>query len=797
MVQKQAAGGAFQAAMPCSFARCAACFPTGPPTLLMKNVFSLSMGLLLPTFTSAQFVLSFDTSVPLIEGGNPLSKGWGGGLNFPQVSDIDLDGDGDKDLFLFDRSGNKVVTLRSNAAQGQNTYGFTHDFDAVYPFSQLKEWALLRDYNGDGKEDIFSYSLGGFACYKNTSLNGNLSFALVDTLVRSNYVPTDANLYVTQVDIPGIEDIDGDGDLDVITFSIFGNYMEHHRNLSMELYGTADSLVFEVYNRCWGFFAENLNNNSVYLNSICGYNVPNPQLALQVGDATVADRAHQHHPHTPPGEGERAHTGSTELPIDLDGDGDKDLLVGDILSSTLLALINGGDVDSAYMVAQDSLFPIYDESVQVDIFPAPFYEDVDFDGKRDLLVAPNSESLAENEHSVWYYRNTGTDSSPIFDFQQDDIFQADMLDLGEGAYPVPFDFDGDGLMDLLVGNYGYYVPSGVYPCKIAALRNTGTANAPEFTVVDSDYMGLSASGIGNSMYPAFGDLDGDGDKDMLIGDLQGKLHYFRNDPAGNTAQFTLDEPTIPAVVNGDTIQLDVGMFATPQLFDVDADGTLDLLIGERNGNLNYYRMLDPAPDQLWELVNDSIGGFTVAEYWNVTGYSVPFMYLNSVGQRELVVGSESGWIHQYDGIEGNIDGVWNLVDSTWQDVREGKNTAVALHDFNGDSYLDAVIGNYRGGLGYWRNDFAAAIGNLPDVTNGQAFTLVPNPSMGSTMVSMNIPHRDGLRIEVLDNVGQTVMNGPLRSRRIELDTRDLSPGVYMVRVGDGTNRWTQRLVVMR
>ena len=763
----------------------------------MKNSFSSVLCLLLPVLVSAQFALSFDPSVPLIENGSPLSKAWAGGLNFPQTSDIDLDGDGDKDLFLFDRSGNKVVTLRSNAAQGENSYTFTHDFDAVYPLNELREWALLRDYNGDGKEDIFSYSLGGFACYKNTSVNGNLSFALVDTLVRSNYYPTDANLYVTQVDIPGIEDIDGDGDLDVITFSIFGNYMEHHRNMSMELYGTADSLEFEVYNRCWGFFSENLNNNSVYLDDPCNYNVPNPQLAAQIVDATEALRAGLHASHEPPGEGDRAHVGSTNLPIDLDGDGDKDLLIGDVLSNTILGLTNGADQDSAYMVAQDSLFPNYDEPVQMPIFPAPFYEDVDFDGKRDLVVSPNSESLAQNEHSVWFYTNTGTDIAPVFDFQQDDLFQADMLDFGEGAYPVPFDLDGDGLMDLLVGNYGYFVAGGVYPCKIAALRNTGTANAPEFTLVDTDYMDLSTSGIGNAMYPAFGDLDGDGDKDMLIGDLQGKLHYFRNDPAGNVAQFTLEQPTIPALVNGDTIQLDVGMFATPQLFDVDADGDLDLLIGERNGNINYYRQLDPAPDQLWELVNDSIGGLTVAEYWNVTGYSVPFMYLNNNGQRELVVGTESGWIHQYDGIEGNIDGVWNLLDSTWQDVREGKLTAAALYDFNGDNYLDALIGNYRGGLSYWRNDFTATIADAQAFTNEQAFTLMPNPASGSTTVSLELPYRNGMRLEVLNGIGQVVIDTPMRNRRTELDTHVLAPGVYMVRLSDGSNRWTQRLVVIR
>ena len=97
----------------------------------MKTVALLAMGLLSPLLASAQFALTFDPSVPVVANGSPLNMAWAGGLNFPQISDIDLDGDGDKDLFLFDRSGNKVVTLRSNAAQGQNTYTFTHDFEAV------------------------------------------------------------------------------------------------------------------------------------------------------------------------------------------------------------------------------------------------------------------------------------------------------------------------------------------------------------------------------------------------------------------------------------------------------------------------------------------------------------------------------------------------------------------------------------------------------------------------------------------------------------------------------------------
>ncbi|MBL0042994.1 MAG: VCBS repeat-containing protein [Flavobacteriales bacterium] len=548
----------------------------------MKFLFS-PVALLLPFMLNGQVLLRYDQSVPVTNNG-ALSMAWAGGLNTPQVSDIDLDGDGDKDIFLFDRAGNKVVTLLNQGIAGENSYTFTNDYATTYPFRELTEWVLLRDYNGDGKEDIFGQTLGGMAVWKNTSVGNTLSFVQVDTLVRSNYVPTDANMYITQVDIPGIEDIDSDGDLDVLTFSIFGNYLEYHKNMSMELYGTADSLEFEVRNRCWGYFSENLNNNTVTLNNPCQFNLPNPELPILIGNATEAAIAKRYQPE----EGitrSAAHVGSTLLPIDLDGDSDKDLLIGDVAARTLLALTNGGTLDSAYMVSQDSLFPIYNETCVMNVFPAPFYEDVDNDGRRDLIVAPNYPSLSENKESLWFYKNTNTDASPIFNYQQADLFQEHMLDFGEGAYPVPFDFDGDGLMDLIVANYGYYDESAVYPCRMAALRNIGTPTSPAFDLVNEDYMNLSTSGIGNAMYPAFGDIDGDGDKDLYIGDLNGKLHYFRNDPLGAVAQFSLIQPNVP---NDLVVPIDVGQFASPQFFDVDADGLLDMLIGERNGNINYY-----------------------------------------------------------------------------------------------------------------------------------------------------------------------------------------------------------------
>lgn len=735
-----------------------------------------------PAWSFAQ-IFTFDGNVAVQSDGAVLPMAWAGGLNFPQVSPIDLDQDGLMDLFLFDRSGNKALFFLNAGSAGEVHYVPSHAYDDVYPFPLLHDWALLRDYNCDGKMDIFAYTSAGFAVYKNTSDVNGLSFTLFDDLVGSNYVPNiSPNLYVTNVDIPGIADIDGDGDLDVLTFSIWGpDYLEYHKNLSMEQYGTCDSLVFEVRSRCWGEFIESVNDNSVILQSPCDYNVPNPEMPRPGPDGITRPLA-----------ADRQHTGSTILPLDLDGDQVMDLILGDFLSPDLVALTNGGAVSHAEMTAVDTLFPQYDVQAYFDQFLAAYHVDVDNDGKRDLVVAPNSPAGSENAHSMWYYLNTNTDNAPHFEFQQDDLFQASMLDFGEGAYPVLFDHNGDGLMDLIVANQGYYQTGGTYLGRLALLENTGTSTSPSFTLVTDNYMGLDGYGFGPGMYPAFGDLDGDGHPDMIIGDGLGQLHRFHNSSTGSTAQFELAEPLM---TDANSTVIDVGYNATPQLYDVDGDGLLDLLIGERNGNINLYLNTGTEQVAAWQPTNENLGEVSVNEYWNTTGYSVPFLYTNESGEQEFLSGSQIGGLHHYDGIDGNMEGEWNLTDSIWLGFQEGMRTAVVLYDFTGDGRLDAVIGNYRGGLSFWKEDTFAGISHSGRDMNIADFTLSPNPALSSVEILLHMPWSPGMHVDVMDGLGRIVMSKAITGGSDFLEVNGLPAGVYAIRLSSGRLQQVQRLVV--
>ena len=738
----------------------------------------------LPLWCLAQGNLTFAPNVPVVRVGETLSMPWAGGLNSPSVSTIDLDQDGLLDIFILDRAGNKPVFLLNTGTAGNAQYTPTRAYDHVYPFPLLHDWALMRDYNCDGKADIFAYTGAGFAVYRNTSDASGLSFTLLDDLVGSNYVPTiSPNLYITNVDIPGIVDMDGDGDLDVLTFSIWGsNYLEFHKYMSMELYGTCDSLAFEVRSRCWGDFQESISSDTILLDIPCTGNVPNPEIAVHEGQGGIQ-----------PSDAARAHSGSTVLPLDLDGDGDMDLILGDFLSPDLKALVNGGTLAHAHMTSVDTLFPVYDQEVYFQQFLAPYHVDIDGDGIRDLVVTPNSASASENTHGTWYYRNTATDAAPHFEFQQTDLFQGQMLDFGEGARPVLFDHNGDGLMDIVVANEGYFQEDGNYLGRLALLENTGTAMQPAFTMTDADYGNLAGLGLGPGVHPAFGDLDGDGHADMVLGDALGNLHFFQNTSTGPVAQFQQAQQLLTD--DGGTV-IDVGANATPQLFDLDGDGLLDLIVGERNGNLNYFRNAGSAGAPSWHLQGSALGGVQVNEYWSATGYSVPFLYVNGQGEKICLSGSEAGGIHRYADINGNEEGTWTRTDTTWNDLFEGGRTAIAYYDFNGDGSLDAVLGNYRGGLSLWTGDTGSGLpaGGTP-IASG-AFTLAPNPAREAVDLQMHIALQPDMRAELTDQLGRTVRNIPVRKSTVRVDLGGLSQGVYSLRLLTGHAQWSQRLVVV-
>ena len=717
----------------------------------------------------AQPFLEWHDSIQVKIGAATLANPWAGGLNFIQASNIDMNMDGIKDLFMFDKTGNKVRTFINNGTASTVDFKYEPYYETKFP--KLHDWALLVDYNCDGKEDIFGYSDygGGFKIYKNTStVSTGLQFTLVTNLQYSIYNPPSGsliNLYVSSADIPAISDIDNDGDMDVVTFAITGSYMEYHKNMSMELYGTCDSLKFRMANRCWGYASEHPLNNNYTLFDSCVSNVSSPELK----PIETEDRSSSRH------------SGSCQLCIDLDGDIDKEFIVGDISYNNLTMLTNTGILTDGSFGAKDTLFPSNNASttaVDLTIFPCAFYADVNYDGVKDLVVSPSAPNVSENFNSVVYYKNNGTNSFPIFQYQQSNLLQDNMIEVGEGAYPVFFDYDNDGLKDLFIGNYGYWGTSS-YAHQIAQFRNTGTAGVPVFELVTRDYAGLSSFGITN-MVPAFGDLDGDTDSDMMIGGYDGKLHYFRNTAAiGSTANFVLISPNFQ---NSFGRAIDVGDYAVPQIVDMDANGTNDLVIGSRNGKLAYYSHIGSTAIPVVDSITHFFGGVTSNLPGYFTGYSYPFVFKQG-GITNMLVGNESGFIRRYNNIDGNLAGAFTWVDSTFLDIHQGSRTAPHGSDINNDGLMDLIVGNYQGGVSFYKGVVALTTSNIDNFIRFN-FDLFPNPTNNSFAIRIYNEENKVYELEIYNVMGQLISSEKIINNTITIATENFSQGMYICKVSE-------------
>lgn len=585
----------------------------------------------------AQLFFNRFDSVPVTQENGLLSIPWAGGLNHAQFSNIDFDMDGIDDLLVFDKSGDKLICLRMNS---DNQFEIVPHYREMFTNQhssfrdRLHDWIILRDFNADGKEDIFTYSNGGFAVYRNDGNADTLIFTLMTPKLESDYGQGPINIYVSPTDLPAIMDVDGDGDMDVVTFSLFGVSAEYHQNMSVELYGTPDSLIMELASSCWGDFEEDPSTVAVQLDLACkggGY-IPTSAQAQQATNSGGA------------------HSGFTMLGLDIEGDGDQDIVLSNVSFNTMNLVTNDGDASTAHMGSQDLTFPANNNSttaIDIYTFPAAFLADINNDGKKDLIATPYQENNGHDHEGCYLYTNSANTGFDL-DFVKNNFLQDEMIELGTGAYPALFDYDQDGLKDLIVGNRGYFQSTGVYSSQIAYYRNTGTETEPAFTLQTRDMAGASSLGLGN-VIPTFGDLDGDGDADMIVGDANGRIHYFENSAgAGNESDFSLTEPGFQGIDIG-------GQFAAPFLFDVNGDLLLDLIIGERNGNLNYYANTGSVSNPVFALEDTNWGGVDMRRNGLSFGFSTPFLY-NNDGEVEMMVGSESGVIDIYSDITEVISG---------------------------------------------------------------------------------------------------------------------------------------------
>jgi hypothetical protein len=279
---------------------------------------------------------------------------------------------------------------------------------------------------------------------------------------------------------------------------------------------------------------------------------------------------------------------------DIDGDGDPDLFSA---GPRGLAFYEntGSPVSPRFAAPVTNPFGISPSYVLI-----PAFGDIDGDGDVDVLSL--GYSYGSYGVGLDFYENTGTATEPAFAAPVAGSFG--VVGLEAEPFMVLADLDGDGDLDILTNTYDYYGGTGpIY------LENTGTATEPAFAEPRVNPFGIGDLPEYSNRVMAAGDVDGDGDLDIVTGGFgeysyvtyrytNAGFYYLENRGSRTSASFG------PPRLNPMGIRALDSESTYPTLVDLDSDGDTDLVAGTYGGyDYSTYSYL---PGRLYYFENQTI-----------------------------------------------------------------------------------------------------------------------------------------------------------------------------------------------
>lgn len=562
---------------------------------------------------------------PVLDGaGTSLQFPFLGGLNVPRPQFVDIDADGDLDLFLQEEAG-KVMFFEHTGTSAERPLVWRTDH---YGGIDVGEWFRFVDLDGDQDLDLLAEQRYSYIkAYRNVGTSEAPRYELVvDTLVDASGQP----IFADRQNIPAILDVDCDGRLDLFIGRVEGTLMRY------ESQGRdADGLPrFEKLTERF----------------------QDIEIVAQIGTA---------------------HGANSVSFGDIDSDGDLDLLWGDFFEPGLLLIENAGTCERPSMRGQPQPFPLGDP-LSTSGYNAPVIADWQGDGDLDVFVGVLGGAFNPNRTAADNFYLLRRDGA---DYTLAATRFIDGIDVGGESLPTLTDVDADGDLDLLVSNK--IEPGNSDASRLYLFTNTGSPTAPAFALRDTLAL-LDAYHYA----PAFGDLDADGDDDLLLGTWNQGIAYYRNDGTAEAASYT--------DLGAGYITLPRGSNTTPALADLDADGDLDLLVGETSGTLNLYRNTGTATAPVFTLETERFLDVDLGRR------TVPtFADLDADGDFDLLVGTEADGLYRYRN-EGTPRAPSFVADTTWN-LSVPAFAAPAVGDLDGDDDLDLVVGGLGGGVLYFEH----------------------------------------------------------------------------------------------
>jgi len=594
---------------------------------------------------------------------------------FSTPSFADLDGDGDLDAFI----GEYYGSIRYYKNNGTTTNRFDLQTGADNPFNNKNvpgnSTPTFADLDGDGDLDaVIGDWRGNLNYFQNQGRTSSLSF--VQQTGSSNPFNGVVEKYYSA---PTFGDIDGDGDLDLFIGSSDGT-IKYYKNTG---------------------------------------SVSSPRFVVQTGAAN-------------PFNGVDVGSYSTPSLVDIDGDGDLDALIGNFDGEikyykninpvvsitpgttpsesgtrgtfilTLSEAVPAGGLTVSYTVGGTATpgtdytrlsgsvtLAEGDTEATIEVVPLP---DNRVDPNETVIVTLTTTRSGYNVGEANTALLRIAEPVPVKQFEEQTGTANPFNEVDAGFFSTPSfaDIDGDGKLDVVIGNI---------LGQIKYYKNTGTANRPSFTEQTGSNNPFNNVNVGYFSAPSMVDIDGDGDLDAFIGEYYGSMKYYKNIGTKNSPNFV--EQT---EANNPFNNKDVPGNSTPTFADLDGDGDLDAVIGDWRGNLNYYKNIGSANRPSFVQQTGSNNPFSRV---TLPYYTAPsFADINGDGHLDLFIGRNNGLIYYYENT-GSISrpqfAARTGARNPFNGLNVGSYSTPTFADINGDGFLDALIGNFNGEIKYYKN----------------------------------------------------------------------------------------------
>lgn len=528
---------------------------------------------------------------------------------YGKISHGDLDNDGDLDLLVSEYNGDfHYYQNTGTSVAPEYANPITNPFSLTNAGGYSS--STFADLDNDGDLDLLvsSYVSGSFP-FKYFENTGSATVPVFASPTTNPFLLT--SMYANDIQLV---DMDADNDLDLMVMGNSVSFIENIGTSSAPEFTAAVNSAFSISTIFYRGRFEDMDNDGD--NDFIGASNYFTYIENTGTPAAASFGLEVMHPFGL----------KTLFPnfnnfdvLDIDGDNDVDVIyVHEDQNNFHFFENTGTNTASEFTDGHSNLFSI--DFAGGDAHPT--FGDLDGDGDLDML--------SEDSGSFNYFENIGDATNPNFGQKQVSPFG---LGVYIGNTPALVDIDGDNDLDIMM----------TYSQDFVFIENTGTSTAPVFAAPVTTPFGIATTWSG--IEPAYADIDNDGDIDILAKiSIYGDMYYFQNTGTATSPSFVT--PTVNQIMAADF------SVSNPSFGDLDQDGDLDLLFGNTSKGFTYYENTGSAaiPSFVSSQVNPFFLRTVAYDGSNPVGVDPVFVDLNNDGDLDVMAGVQYRGVTYFENI---------------------------------------------------------------------------------------------------------------------------------------------------